>query len=70
MTRTRGDVPLPDKMVPFLSAVPVERREERVVEVALSSAWADYDGSTPSCAPIRRRASSRCSTDSLTAPLP
>jgi hypothetical protein len=35
--------PVPVEMEPFLPALPVERREERVTDVALPSCWGDYD---------------------------
>ncbi|MDB1086563.1 hypothetical protein PJ985_03150 [Streptomyces sp. ACA25] len=34
---------LPADLVPYLPAVPVERREQQVVDVALPSQWDDYD---------------------------
>lgn len=34
---------LPAELTPYLPAVPVERREERICDVSLPSAWEDYD---------------------------
>ncbi|WP_063795976.1 hypothetical protein [Peterkaempfera griseoplana] len=35
--------PVPDEMLPHLPVAPVERREQRLTQVALPSAWPDYD---------------------------